>query len=379
MSEEIPTNGTTVSQTVSQNAVDVAIVGAGLSGLICGRSLRQQGYRTLILEKSRGLGGRLATRRIETATVDHGVRYLENQGPHTQNLIEQMTALGVTVPAAAPVAIAQAGDQSLGQMSQQPILQEPVYVAPQGMTAIAKALAANLTVHRQHRVERIAPQSDCWCLQMSGAEHLRTATARAVVLAIPAPQVVQLLQPLVSDLENDLGDEIESLLQAASAVEFAPCFSVMVGYPNGKGLDQLGGQPGGQLGLLFSNAQIGHDLRWIGFEGQKRTLLNGVVVLQSSTVFAQQALDRLSLDQVTERLLTAAQRLPQIAALGEPQWTQTHRWRYGFCHRPHPQSCLNALAPLPLVCCGDWCGGSTLEQAIQSGLSAAQAIATALG
>lgn len=371
-------NQTAANQTaVNQKHVDVAIVGAGLSGLICGRSLAQQGFQTLILEKSRGLGGRMATRRIDTASVDHGVRYLDPQGPHTQNLIQQMVALGVVVPAAAPVAISQITGQSQGQgaerLSQQPA-QQPVYVAPQGMTAIAKVLAADLTLRRQHRVERILPQANHWLLQTQAAEGPQITTARAIVLAIPAPQVGQLLQPLVS-LDRKLGSEIESLLQTTNAVEFAPCFSVMMGYFNGKAPEQ----PGDPLGLLFSNGQLSCDLGWVGFENQKRTLPNRTIVLQSSTEFGQQALDRLSLDQVTERLVGAAQAIPQIAELGQPQWTQAHRWRYGFCRRPWAKSCLSSPTSLPLVCCGDWCGGSTLEQAMTSGLAAAQAIATALG
>ncbi len=50
----------------------VAVVGAGLAGLAAARELRADGHEVVVLEKSRGLGGRLATRRAEGTVLDHG-------------------------------------------------------------------------------------------------------------------------------------------------------------------------------------------------------------------------------------------------------------------------------------------------------------------
>src|SRR6478672_4303562 len=44
---------------------DVAVIGAGISGISCAQQLRQVGYRVVVVEKSRGLGGRMATRRVQ--------------------------------------------------------------------------------------------------------------------------------------------------------------------------------------------------------------------------------------------------------------------------------------------------------------------------
>ena len=70
--------------------VEVAVVGAGLAGLACAQRLRQLGRRVVVVEKSRGLGGRLATRRLPGTCADHGVRYLEVQGPLTELLIQTL-------------------------------------------------------------------------------------------------------------------------------------------------------------------------------------------------------------------------------------------------------------------------------------------------
>lgn len=35
---------------------DVAVIGAGMAGLVCAQQLKQAGYSVLVVEKSRGLG-----------------------------------------------------------------------------------------------------------------------------------------------------------------------------------------------------------------------------------------------------------------------------------------------------------------------------------
>ena len=51
----------------SKFETDVVIVGAGICGLLAANTLSAGGYRVIVLDKGRGLGGRLATRRIDEA------------------------------------------------------------------------------------------------------------------------------------------------------------------------------------------------------------------------------------------------------------------------------------------------------------------------
>ncbi len=56
---------------------DNIIIGAGLAGLhLCSHLKKDE---TLIIEKSRGVGGRMATRRINDLPVDHGVQYISKE------------------------------------------------------------------------------------------------------------------------------------------------------------------------------------------------------------------------------------------------------------------------------------------------------------
>ena len=73
----------------------IAIIGAGLAGLTCGKALQQAGHDVVIFEKSRGIGGRLATRRAEPFYFDHGVAAFTASDDDFQGFVNQLLAEGV--------------------------------------------------------------------------------------------------------------------------------------------------------------------------------------------------------------------------------------------------------------------------------------------
>ena len=59
----------------------IAIVGAGVAGLACARALADAGLHVQIFEKSRGVSGRMSTRRGELGQCDHGAQYFTARDP----------------------------------------------------------------------------------------------------------------------------------------------------------------------------------------------------------------------------------------------------------------------------------------------------------
>ena len=238
------------------------------------------------------------------------------------------------------------------------------YVAPAGMNAIAKFLGQGLQIWRSQRVEAIAFHDSNWQLSLESADCEATAKerseviARAVVFAIPAPQALAILEPLT---------DLSTLCDRLRFVEFNPCLSVMAGYPT-----QLEPQPDWQAVSFVDNPV----LAWVGWDSSKRAKKTGnyeVFVVQSSADFARRYLEIPDLQAAGRELLTKASEclLPWLA---KPEWIQVHRWRYAFPSRPLLQSYLSAETNLPLVCCGDWCGGNFVEGAMHSGIAAATEI-----
>ena len=51
------------------------VVGAGISGLLAADELQREGWTVAVLDKSRGVGGRMTTRRVGEGTFDHGAQF----------------------------------------------------------------------------------------------------------------------------------------------------------------------------------------------------------------------------------------------------------------------------------------------------------------
>ena len=333
---------------------DVAIIGAGLAGLACAQQLQQAGYRVVIVEKSRGIGGRVATRRLQDTCADHGVRYFEAQGKFLPTLIEVLVQRGILKAWTDQVYQL---NSATSELTVELESSHTRYVAPAGMTAVAKFLATGLEIWLNRRVEAITPTAEnTWHLTLNSPdETFQELTAKAVIMAIPAPQALMRLEPLKEIVPSAFLDRIRS-------VEFDPCITVMAGYKN----EHLS-LPSWKACCVSHNS----DLAWIGLDSSKRPNSKApIFVLQSTADFANCYLDVEDLKPVGQELLSTAAHL-LLPGLDNPDWFQVHCWRYAFPSVSLTQNYLYSATPLPLICCGDWCGGNLIEGALNSGVSAA--------
>ena len=120
--------------TDSSLTFDVAVIGAGMAGLTCAQLLHQAGYSTIVLEKSRGLGGRVATRRVKEIRADHGARYLEPKGRHLRRLVHILSAHNIVEPWTDKTYVCNEANNGLTPAT--PSSWCPYYVAPAGMNAV---------------------------------------------------------------------------------------------------------------------------------------------------------------------------------------------------------------------------------------------------
>jgi len=319
-----------------------------MAGLSCGRSLHASGYSVVLLEKSRGAGGRVATRRAHDTRIDHGLPCFWDQGPLTRQLIDEAIAANLLQPWPRDRA---------------------TYCHPNGNSEIGKFLARDLDVRLQHRVTTLtaiektsgrgktAKSEPLWQLECD--DLTETFLAKAVAIAIPAPQIAELLR--AADLGESTPEPTEVLAQL-DAVIYDPCITVMAGYPSEMPLPSW-------RALDFE----GHSLlQWIGCDSSKRdNPSQPVFVIHSSPEFAERYLNATDLDAVAHKLLGhAATAIP--FRFTAPDWFQIHRWRYAIPKRFVRARCLSVNAPLPLACAGEWALGNNIEAAIASGQAAAR-------
>ncbi|MBF2014531.1 MAG: FAD-dependent oxidoreductase [Rivularia sp. T60_A2020_040] len=331
---------------------NVAVIGAGIAGLVCAQQLTQAGYSVRVIDKSRGVGGRVATRRLFEAKADHGACYLKPKGEVLQGLVNLLVEKGELEVWTNTVHEIEANSSSIIPK----IPSSLPYIAPSGMNAIAKFLTPGLEIIHNQRINSITFNSENqWFLT---SETNKEFTASSLVIAIPAPQAVMLLETFAEFLNNSFFDELFS-------VEFYPAITVMAGYSNSLQ------QPEWKAITFKDNSILG----WIGLDSSKRkNPTQPHFVIHSSADFAQHYFESADLQQVGQQILENAASTLNLQWLKNPQWMQVHRWRYAFPKTPIKQSYLAAETPSPLVCCGDWCGGNLIESAMLSGIAAAEYI-----
>ena len=194
------------------------IIGAGISGLAAAKELARAGVRASILDKGRGVGGRMATRRIATnygeAKADHGAQYLTSR--HSPRFAATLRGLEET----GDIAIWEHTPTHKREGAEKV---EPRFIAPEGMTAPAKALAQGLdTTLGERAVELhffIREGKAVWRVVTDKGSVFE---ADALLLTSPTPQTLDLLntapEPLLSAEER----------RALEAVRYAPCIAVML-------------------------------------------------------------------------------------------------------------------------------------------------------
>ncbi|MBE9135974.1 FAD-dependent oxidoreductase [Nodosilinea sp. LEGE 07088] len=165
---------------------DVVVIGAGLSGLTAARQLHQRGYRVRVVDKSRGLGGRLAARRRGSTVIDHGCRYLTPFIDESFSPIAQLLAAGV-LQLWQPDAFTLGAEGALTAAHP-----KTLYRATEGMSSVAKALAGDLTIQRSWRATALTPWARGWRITgerttSDNQAEPQALEAKAIVLAIPAP------------------------------------------------------------------------------------------------------------------------------------------------------------------------------------------------
>ena len=190
------------------------IIGAGLAGLTLGRELRH--LSPVILEKSRGVGGRLATRRMDPGTggaevrLDHGAQELQSASPALAGFWREHEANG---------SIWRTGRTWEGA---------PVYSGAPSMTSLPKAMSQGLEIQLGKRLKNLSqtPSNRTWIAEC--VESSPTIRCGQVLLTCPAPQILEILDRM--SLEN------QALLVPAARerlrrIEYSPSIVLLSAHP----------------------------------------------------------------------------------------------------------------------------------------------------
>jgi renalase len=341
---------------------NIAVIGAGIAGLACARTLAQAGHRVTVLDKARAAGGRLTSCDTPFGTFDHGAQYFTVRDARFQK------ALAITPGLCKPwSANAVRVLDPHGRVAEAALpAPEPHWVAVPSMDALprhwAQPLSAAGSLELETRVTRIEPDAldaHRWQLQTSGPQdsvHVYSGFD-AVVLAIPNALASGLLSQ--SAVAPNVAQQLEG-------VEVAPCWTLMLAYPQAvqPTLSHLGPQWNAALSTH-------HRIAWLARESSKPG--RGAIerwTVQASPAWSQEHLDDDG-PRVEAKLQKAFAEVTGIRA--EPSFSQVHRWMWAKTVAPLGRSHLWD-AKAGIGACGDWCLGHRVEDAFISGLELALAV-----
>ena len=358
--------------TPSRRPRHIAVVGAGMAGIACARTLMQAGHRVTVFEREAGSGGRMASETTAYGRFDSGAQYFTVRDARFARALETSPALCKRWSANAVRVLDAHGAVVEAALANH----ESHWVAVPGMDGLVahwaeplshpsgQATASSLVLQTGvTQIERDTLDATRWQLRtesLGDALHVYSGFD-SVLLAVPPARARLLLERI-----DGADKAATALLKKMSVVRVMPCWTLMLAFPQAQpALSHLGPQWNAARSTHHRVAWLARDSSKPGRGGVERW------TLQASATWSQEHQQDDS-ERITAKLLRAFSEITAVRAI--PAHTRTRCWPEAQTQVPLGASHLwDAKAGLGVA--GDWCLGHRVEDAFVSGLSLALAVA----
>lgn len=321
--------------------IKVAIIGAGLAGLTAASELKNKANVT-VFDKSRGVGGRLATRYADPYKFDHGAQYFTAKTDAFKAFIKPLEQKGFIAR----------WDANFVEFDNGAIVQErqwdanfPHYVGVPKMNEIGKHLAQDIDVRLGTQITAVEKRNNKWLLKDSDENEYPNFDW--VIVATPSHQAVNIL-PQNFEYKEAVGN-----------IKMQGCFTLMLGLSE-------------PLDLAWEAALIKNSsLSWVSVNSSKPNRNKGYsLVVHSSNNWADENIEA-DKTWVEKQMLTELSVLLKQDIQPKLIHNVLHRWRYANVVKQDTKEYLiddtNKIAV-----CGDWLVQGRVEAAFTSGYSLAK-------
>lgn len=306
----------------------IAVLGAGIAGLVAARTLHEAGLDVTVFDKGRGVGGRLATRRREQGAFDHGAQRFSARSEAFVAAVERWRVEGVV----------QATESPDGA---------PFWIPAPSASALPKHLAAGLTIRLSTRVTRLTRKHHAWHLSLEGASD--EGPFDVVLSTAPAPQSAALLPSFEPQLSTIRYDPTWALVLACDAS--GPTWPETI-FTECEGDLSLVVREGRKPGRLADEALVR-------------------LVVHASSAFSIAHLEA-DPNEVSEHLIAALKEHAGLSSI-RPRYREAHRWRFARVSQPLGTPCLFDRER-GIGVGGDGFLGPRIEAAFTSGLALGEAV-----
>lgn len=189
------------------------IVGSGICGLTAANILRDNDISVTVLDKGRGIGGRIATRKFShemtgEGVFDYGAQYFTARDERFKKWVEKWIKLGI-VNKWSEGFVNSKGDLKIDNQNR--------YIGSENMRQITKFMAQDLDLHQSTKVTKFNWEEDKWLVL---TEDEKTYYSKNLLLTSPVPQSLALIRESNISLDQDLRTNLEN-------IEYDPCIVLM--------------------------------------------------------------------------------------------------------------------------------------------------------
>ncbi|MDP3276725.1 MAG: FAD-dependent oxidoreductase [Deltaproteobacteria bacterium] len=343
----------------------IAIVGAGVTGLVCAQSLQKYGASVTVFDKGRAVGGRLSTRRIDPHTLDLGAQYFTARDPRFVTQVRRWSEAHVCAPWPGRIVALDADAPRVRDTEPQ-----VRWVGTPDMSSVARALASEITVKNSHRVDAIV--RDGAHLVLYGVAGPSRSTLAAA--SSEAPEVLGRFDMVLVCLPSDqasrlLGTLSHALSRAVSTVSMEPCFAL--GFvPHERHHDALGALDFDGVFVGSAAAPHASALSWAARDSSKPSRPPGDRWVLHATAAWTRDHFAMPEPEIARAMLDDFASLFALESL-EATVQCVRRWTFARAHNPRDEGAyFDHVAQVGVG--GDWACGGRVEGAYLSGLSLAE-------
>ena len=321
----------------SGRQLNVAVVGAGLAGLVAARTISDHGHAVTIFEAKEKPGGRLESIRHAEFAFDSGAQYFTVRDERFRRYVFSWQTDEIVEPWQGRIAVVRNGNIVPKADPQER------WVGVPNQLAIAEHLARSMNIVYGTGVAEVNRKSRGW--QLTAGDCTNLGTFDVALIATTAPSAAALLS------------EAPAVRGQIEQIRMSPCLSVLAAFSK-------------PLDLTFDGAFIHESpLSWVARNNSKpgRPSIECWVLHASAQWSAEHEQTEASARrQLLLEAFFQAVSLPPV----EPALVDSHYWPDAAAQNPMNVGCLWDH-DLRLAVCGDWCQMSRVEGAFLSGMAAA--------
>lgn len=317
---------------------DCLIVGSGICGLTVANILQNNGVKVTVLDKGRGIGGRVATRRFSheitgEGVFDYGAQYFTVRDARFKKWVDKWIDLGI---------ITKWSEGFINSEGDLKIDNKDRYIGSENMRQITKFMAKDLDLHQSTKVTKFKWEDNNWYVLTEGGKKF---FSKIIVLTSPVPQSLALLYESNIDIRDDLKSKLEN-------VEYDPCIVLMALCESPTNIPEPGGMWGDRK-----------RISWITDNFKKGIKTDAIsLTVHTSPTFSKNNWEE-DEKSIYQKLIDEVTELTGAKVVGY----QVHKWLYSQPVNLVDSTFLFSENPGPIYFGGDAFSGPRVEGAFISG------------